>query len=190
MEFICDHCGKIGDQARGAINRARKGGYRLYCSRRCSGLGRRTDTRTLSEKRADKSAYDREYRRKNHAQRKVQKAEYHRRTYDPVKAAVERKKRMPRHIEYCRRPEYKRWKKTYDRKYRAKKLFGPFAEASMLLTDLRYEIKGRMTNAEIAVANQTLNKTQRRRRQTSEEKPRSRPRFRERRDRHQATIGR
>ncbi len=42
-----------------------------------------------------------EYRRKNRAALKAKKAERHKRTYDPVKAAVVRKKRMPRHVEYC-----------------------------------------------------------------------------------------
>lgn len=189
MRIVCENCGKKFDKSPGEVNRARKGGYRLFCGRRCSGLARRSDTRTVAQKRADKATYDAEYRRKNRGLLKRKKAAYFKRTYDPVKAAVERKKNMPRHVAYCRRPEYKRWKKGYDRKYRAKKLFGPFAEAAMLLTDLNHEIKGRMTNEQIAIANQTFNKAQRRRRASKEEPTRTRPRFRDRRDRHQAPFG-
>ena len=82
----------------------------------------------------EKAAYDREYRKKNLAWIKAKKADYFQRTYDPVKAAKERKKRMPEHVEYCRQPKYRAYKRKYDRKRRASK-FGEFAEAYEALKD-------------------------------------------------------
>jgi hypothetical protein len=38
---------------------------------------------------------------------KAKKRAYFERTYDPRKAAVERKKRMHLHVAYCREPRYK-----------------------------------------------------------------------------------
>lgn len=164
MKFRCAHCRKAGDKPKGEVNRARAAGLNLYCNRRCSGLGRR-DGRTKAERVEAKRLYDLAYRAKNLDWIKSKKRAYFKRTYDPVKAAVERKKNMPRHVEYCRRPEYKRWKTTYDRKYRAKKDFGPFAEAAMLLSDLNLEINGRGDRHEIRYQNGGTNKAQRRKRQ-------------------------
>jgi hypothetical protein len=87
-----------------------------------------------------KAEYDREYRRKNRALLKAKKAAYFQRTYDPVKAAKERKKKMSQHIEYCRQPWYKAYKREYDKQRRAGK-FGDFKEAYALLLLLKKEIK-------------------------------------------------
>jgi hypothetical protein len=92
-----------------------------------------------------KAAYDREYRKKNRERLRVEKAAYFQRTYDPVKAAKERKKNMHRHVEYCRQPEYRVWKKGYDRQ-RKLSGFGGFAEAFELLEALRKEIKRQEPN--------------------------------------------
>jgi hypothetical protein len=128
----------------------------------------------------EKRLYDADYRRKNLRRIKAKQRAYHKRTYDPAKAAVERKRRMPWHVEYCRRPEYKAWKSKYDRRHRATKVYGPFAEAAMLTNDLDREIKQRMTTHDIKWENKTANKAQFRRRGATE-KERSRPR---RCDRH------
>ena len=90
-----------------------------------------------------KSEYDRKYRKKNSARLKAEKAAYFQRTYDPVKAAKERKKKMPAHVEYCRQPEYKAWKKEYDKKRRSSK-FGDFADAHVVLLKLIKEIRKQM----------------------------------------------
>jgi cell fate (sporulation/competence/biofilm development) regulator YlbF (YheA/YmcA/DUF963 family) len=90
-----------------------------------------------------KAAYDREYRRKNRKRLKAQKAAYFRATYDPVKAAKERKKRMPYHIAYCRQPWYRNYKREYDRRRRASQ-FGEFAEAYEALKALIKEINRQM----------------------------------------------
>jgi hypothetical protein len=188
MKIRCAHCRKPSDKRSCDVRRAREAGLNIYCNRHCAGLGRRSD-KTKAQKVAEKREYDAAYRQKNLTTLKAKKREYFKRTYDPVKAAVERKKRMPRHVEYCRRPEYKAWKREYDRRYRAAE-FGEFAEAYMLTIDLNREIKGRMTNEEIAHSNGTQNKTQRRRRASAEEPPRSRARFRERRPNHSAAHSR
>lgn len=168
MKYKCAHCGKAADKAAGHVNRARAAGLNLYCNRRCSGLGRRSG-KTKAQKREEKRLYDIVYRAKNREKRKAQKREYHERTYDPVKAAAYRKTRMPYHVEYCRRPDYVKWKKSYDRKYRAKKDFGPFAEAAMVLSDLNLEINGRGNRHEIKYQNGGTNKAQRRKREGRQE---------------------
>lgn len=164
MKLKCDHCGKSIDKPTNEVNRARRGGFRLFCDRRCSGLAKRLH-KTKAQKVEEKRLYDQAYRAANLTLLKAKKRAYHARTYDPVKAAVERKKNMPRHVEYCRRPEYRRWKSGYDRKYRATKDFGPFAEAAMLVADLDREIKQRTDKHEIRYQNGQTNKAQRRKRQ-------------------------
>ena len=97
---------------------------------RCSGLGRRKN-KTDGQKKQEKRLYDMEYRAKNREMLKRKKRAYFQRTYDPAKAAIERKQGMPQHLEYCRRPAYKEWKRDYDRRLRARE-YGPFADAHML----------------------------------------------------------
>lgn len=163
MKYRCAHCGKENDKWAGHVNRARARGLNLYCNRRCSGLGRRLG-KTKAQRVEEKRLYDIEYRANNVEKLKRRHAEYHKRTYDPVKAAIERKKNMPRHVEYCRRPEYKRWKREYDRNYKSKKDYGPFAEAFLMLKDLSTEIKHRGDRHEIKYQNGGTNKAQRRKR--------------------------
>ena len=189
VPITCAHCGKRSNKRRCDVLRAREAGLNIYCNRRCSGLGRRCG-KTKAQRVKEKAKYDADYRAKNRAMLKAKKAAYFQRTYDPVAAAVERKKNMPRHIEYCRRPEYRAWKTIYDRQHLAKKKYGPFAEVAMLTHDLNHEIKQRMTNAEIKWKNETANKAQFRDREGQGEKRTDpRPRFRERRDRSSAPIG-
>lgn len=90
--------------------------------------------------KAEKAAYDREYRKRNRERIKANHAAYFQRTYDPVKAAKERKKKMPQHVEYCRQDWYKAYKRKYDRKRRAAR-FGAFAGAYAMLRKLQKEIK-------------------------------------------------
>lgn len=107
----------------------------------------RSDRRwkTIEEKIALKAAYDRDYRKKNAVRIKADHAAYFQRTYDPVKAAIERKKKMPVHVEYCRQPIYRAYKQGYDRQRRAS-VYGPFAEAYHVLLLLRAEIRRQMPN--------------------------------------------
>jgi len=166
MKILCAHCGKKTEKPTGHVRRSRKDGLLLYCGRTCSGLGRRKG-KTKAQKVAEKRLYDMAYRAKNLERIKSKKRAYFQRTYDPKKAAVQRKKRMHLHVAYCRQPRYKAWKRGYDQKCRAMK-YGPFAEAYLLAVNLNREIKSRTTNYEIRLENQTLNKKQARTRQGSE----------------------
>lgn len=172
MIVRCDYCCQPTDKAPGFVNRARKIGAALYCDRTCAGMARRVPSSKADRVEA-KRLYDAEYRRKNRAMLKAKKAAYFQRTYDPVRAARERRERMPLHVEYCRQPRYKAWKRTYDQKRRDNE-FGPFAEAARLAINLNREIKGRMSNYEIRIQNQTLNKRQSRTRSASETPSRDR----------------
>jgi hypothetical protein len=60
--------------------------------------------------KAAKAAYDKLYRAKNFKRIQANHAAYFQRTYDPAEAAKTRKLRMPRHVEYCRQPRYRRYK--------------------------------------------------------------------------------
>ena len=136
---------------------------KLFCGRACAGLSRR-EVRTKDEFVAAKAAYDRAYRDKNRDVLKVKKHEWHLATYDPERERIKRKARMPQHIEYCRRPEYREWKKAYDRQYRCKTIYGPYWEAASVVMDLDQEIHSRASDYEIRTANGTLNKALQRRR--------------------------
>lgn len=147
------------------LNRALKIGAPLYCGRKCAGLARRLKAPpTDAERKEAKRLYDARRRVEKAEEIKAKKCEYFKRTYDPVTAAEKRKEKMPQHIEYCRRPEYKDWKRDYDSRHLAKKKFGEFAEAALLLQNIEREIEERATRYEIYRANGTLNKAQTRRR--------------------------
>ena len=162
----CAHCDRIAYKGVGAINRAVKVGMRLYCDRACSSAGRRLPVQpTEAEKRSAKAEYDRQYRGRKADELRAKKAAYFRCTYDPDKAREVRKGRAPMHAEYCRRPEYRKWKQDYDRKHLAKKHYGPFAEAALILRDLEEEVSERATRIEIYQANGTINKSIKRRRE-------------------------
>ena len=167
MRFVCAHCQKAGDKPTGEVNRAREAGLNLYCNRRCSGLGRRKH-KTRAQKRAEKAAYDVKYRAANLKEILARKKEYHKRTYDPVKAAAHRKTRMPYHVEYCRQPWYREWKREYDRRRRAGE-FGAFADAYTLTLELNREIKRRDTYDQVKYQNGGTNKAQRREREGRQE---------------------
>ena len=133
----CSLCGK-------SINRPiHKGCKNAFCNRECAGLYKRK-YESDEDFKERKRLYDMEYRKKNMEIIKKKKSEYFKRTYDPKKAAIERKKKMARHVEYCRSPEYKKWKKKYDNKYRAHKYYGDFGECLNLLCELENEIRKRI----------------------------------------------
>lgn len=176
MKYRCAHCGRTADRPAGHVNRSLAQGMRLFCGRKCSGLARRLH-KTEAQRKEEKRLYDIEYHAKNREKLREQKKEYHKRTYDPVKAAKIRKERMPYHVEYCRRPEYRKKKAVYDRRRQDAK-YGEFAEVARITIDLNREIKERMTNEQIDQANGTQNKSQGRRRAGNPEKERSRPRNR------------
>lgn len=162
--ITCAHCGERKAKASGAVNRAKREGRPMFCNRKCFGLSRRQEPRSDVEKKRLKAEYDRDYRARNAALLKIKKAKYFHETYNPEIARIDRKRRSKQHAEYCRRPEYKEWKRGYDRKYRAKKLYGPFAQAALLLADLDREILSRSSRYEVSYGNGTLNKSQNRKR--------------------------
>lgn len=162
---ICPQCGTEFEAKTGALNRAQKIGAPLYCGRECAGLARRLkNPPTEAERKDAKRLYDARRRVEKADEIREKKREYFKRTYDPEKAAKERKLKMPRHVEYCRRPEYKAWKSDYDKRYRTRKEFGEFAEAALMLQDIEREIDQQATRYEIYRANGTLNKALMRRR--------------------------
>lgn len=166
----CAHCGERSFKPVGAVNRAKARGAPLYCNRECAGLGRQKH-KTAEQIKAEKADYDRQRRAKLAERLRMEKAAYYRAKVaaDPggvrAQERAYRQTRKAAHAEYCRRPEYRDWKSSYDRKYRAQKDFGPFAEAALVLRDLEGEITRRATRTEIYAENGTLNKTQRRKRE-------------------------
>jgi hypothetical protein len=104
---------------------------------------------------------------------KTKKHQYHQRTYDPKKAAVARKKTMKRHVEYCRQPWYKAWKREYDIRHQASK-FGAYADAYRLTVELKREIKRRFNHEEIKYEEGSRNKAQQREREAGQGPSRNR----------------
>ena len=163
IEIICPVCQKSALKESGAVNRAKGCGSPIYCGRACAGVGRRKGL-SKAERVEAKRLYDIGYRANNQAMLKEKKAARFQATYDPEKARIERKKNMARHVEYCRRPEYRQWKADYDKRYLAEKEFGEFAESALLLRKIESEIESRATRYEIYSMNGTLNKALTRRR--------------------------
>lgn len=100
------------------------------------------------------------YREENLETLKTKKSRYFKETYDPKKAAIERKARMAYHVEYCQSPDYKAWKAEYDKGYRAKKEYGEFWECFLLSLEIRNETLERMSDYEIRLGKGTLGRTQ------------------------------
>ena len=163
MKFNCAYCRREAQRPAGHINRSLARGDKVYCSRLCSGYGRRKH-KSKAQKVEEKRVYDMEYRQRNMERLTQAKREYHKRTYDPAKEAFKRKAKMPRHVEYCRQPAYRAYKAQYDREYRAKKEYGEFWECSLLAEDIRNEALKRMTDYEIRLTKGTLNKCLQRKR--------------------------
>ena len=168
--FNCAYCGKENWRHTGLVNRARRLGLNLYCNRECAGLGRRKNY-TEDEKKKAKKLYDIEYRKKNKERIKRKKAEYFQKTYNPEKAAKERAEKKEWWIravqaqkKIINTPQYRAYKKEYDRKYRAKKLYGEYNEAYLKLRELEDLILSKATKYEICLQNGTLNKKTERKR--------------------------
>lgn len=71
---------------------------------------------------------------------------------------------MPEHLEYCRSPEYRKWKSNYDKEYRAKKNYGEFAECFLLTQQVRSECLSQASDYQIRQDKSTLGKAQQRKR--------------------------
>jgi hypothetical protein len=145
---FCGYCEGIVPQSQSSIRRALREGKPLYCNRVCFGLARRDpNPPTPDQKKEAKRAYDARRRTEKATEISATKAAYYRRTRDPVKERERRTENMGRHVEYCRRPEYRTYKAAYDREYRAKE-YGEYAEAYLLLLELEREIRSQATSYE------------------------------------------
>lgn len=126
-------CSKPFDISTGHYNRAMKVSGVVYCCREHARIARR---KTTDEKKATKALYDKTI--SVTPERKQKQKEYYKKAYlaNPEKYKQIRKNQYSKHLEYLRTPEYKEWKQKYDRKHLAKKHFGVFWEAALLLNDL------------------------------------------------------
>lgn len=163
FSFLCPMCMCETQKERSAYNRAQRSGLAFYCGRKCAGAARRNN-KDRDAKIAEKAEYDRLYRLKNREVLRAKKAVYYAKNHDREKEREIRKLRMPKHVEYCRRPEYKAYKKSYDRKYRAERLYGDFSESYLFLLEIENEVSDRATRTEIYTSNGILNKALKRKR--------------------------
>lgn len=151
MNVICAQCYKEYECATGHYNRSMKIGAKLFCSQACAGLFRRNKNPLTEEQRkAKKAKYDLE-RRSIHGDRiRKQKRDAYYANHEAhlAKAKIYRKKRMPKHVEYCRQESYKAKKKAYDADRRFK-AFGPFEEVARILDQVEKEISSQASRYDI-----------------------------------------
>lgn len=164
VQLPCAHCGKVGKKRVGDFNRAQANGKPLFCGKVCFGLSRRKH-KPDDQKRAEKAEYDRQYQAKNREMLKAKKAAAYAANPNRERERAYRKANMARHVEYCRRPEYKQYKREYDQIYRAKQDYGEFWEASIIAIQIDAEVKERASRYEIYMERGTINKTQQRKRE-------------------------
>ena len=162
MNFICPQCHENAHVSTGSYNYRIKKGWKVYCSRTCSSAARRKWTE--EEKKQIKSNYDRQRKSSFSEERlkdfRKQKHEYFKKTYDKEKAAITRQARMPKHVEYCRRPEYRAKKRAYDEERVAKNSYGEFWEAAIVLKNLEVEVDNREAKSDLKL----VTKSQKRKR--------------------------
>lgn len=161
VKIKCDYCGKEIEKYIGYVNRAKEEGLRQFCDKKCAGLGRRSNE-TEEEKKLIKYFYDAFRAIVFEKKFKKQNAEYFRKDYaaNPEKYRAQRKAGQEKHNEYCRQPEYKKWKQEYDKKYRAKKIYGKLWESAIALNELAKVVDNRQAKQD----QKTINKTQNRKR--------------------------
>lgn len=166
MKAKCAYCCNMFEIYTGHYNRAMSLGLNVYCNRTCSGLGRRTNE-TPEEKKVYKQWYDLFIRESMTDEEKAIKmmnaAILFQLDYraNPDKYKKERQRKMPMHVEYCRNPEYKKWKKGYDEQYRAKKDYGEYWEAAIALKNLDKEIDYRESKRQNKLYNKSTTKRKR-----------------------------
>lgn len=162
----CAHCDNEVKQSISAINRAHKNGLPIFCNKTCFGLSRRLkNPPTLEQRKESKRIYDAKRRIEKIEEIREKKRIYYANNHDREKEREYRKNNMWKHVEYCRNPEYKKYKSKYDRRYRAIKYYGEYAESALILLDLENELDARATRYEIYSTNGTLNKALKRRRE-------------------------
>lgn len=159
MKTNCAHCNKEFEIYIGHYNRAKKLGRPVYCDKICSGFGRRKH-KTEEQKKREKAEYDKIYSEKNKEKKKRWVVEYRKRPHVKELERQARKRRSAKHSEYCRQPEYKKWKKEYDLQRQAKLKYDEYWESAVALRKIENEIDRHQANME----NQTYNKSQKRKR--------------------------
>jgi hypothetical protein len=168
VKATCPHCRSFFEAKTAHVNRAAKIGAPLYCGKVCAGLARRLkNPPTDEQRRAAKAAYDAKRRESEKRDALLaKKRDHYCANHERLKAehAEYRAAHMHRHVEYCRKPEYRAKKSVYDRTRRAEQNFGDFSEAALLLADIEREIAERASKYEIYLTNGTINKAQQRRR--------------------------
>lgn len=154
MRVRCEQCGKECEKSPGHVTRSRKLGMKLFCGQKCFGLSRRTN-KSKQERKEYKMFYDCFFRVFNMSRIKRRKSKYFQKDYEanPEKYRKERERRRKAHLEYCRSPAYKKWKKRYDEKHRAKKKYGDYAEAFILVNKIAALVDNRAAMYEKGIIN-------------------------------------
>jgi hypothetical protein len=162
VKIICPYCNKESEVRTGCVNRAKKLRVPIYCGRVCSGLARRVN-RTTEECKKIKADYDKA-RLNGPLRDKIleEKRQYAKTEAGRASQKRNRTKRMPLHVEYCRQPQYKEYKKQYDKTRVAKQNYGEFWEASIVCNQLEEIILPEKHEAKIQKG--TYNKSQKRKR--------------------------
>lgn len=165
VKIVCPFCKCSVDRDLGDVNRAKKLGNPIYCSKKCSGLARRNN-KSIEQKKAEKAEYDRKYREKNDAELRIKRHNWFMQDYTkyPEKYKKERQRRYANHLKYLQTPEYKAWKKEYDQKYRSNKFYGEFGECAIILFEIEKIIKDNTDRFELGYEMKTVNKSQNRKR--------------------------
>lgn len=135
VQITCARCGAVAQRQAGHVNRSVRLGRPLYCTQECAGLARR---KSEEEKKARLAEYDRAYRQANRDRRRQLANDWNRR--NPEKGKQARAARVPYHVEYCRRPEYKEYKRQADIRIRMAP-YGEFGEAYRILLELEKHIR-------------------------------------------------
>jgi hypothetical protein len=172
--FACVRCGGPGHRRTGDVNRAKRLGLPLYCSRACSGPGagetrRKNPPRESPAGIAHKAAYDKARRDALGETLRASKREAYHRLVATRGGEVRAKQKAYRdanvdyHNEYCRRPEYREKKHTYD--VRRHWAGDEWADAAVVMRVVEDEIDKRATKGQIAEQKGTVNKCQTRRRE-------------------------
>jgi hypothetical protein len=162
MKVTCEYCGVDIEKATGHVNRARKLGMGLFCDRVCFGLHKRVD-RTDEEKKKIKYEYDKKRRAELKDILKQKQKAYNESPAGRAMQKRHREKRKEFHKEYIKSDRYRAWKKNYDEKYHAKKNYGEFFEAAIVLKRIEEVILPEKQESKIQKG--TYNKSQKRKRQ-------------------------
>lgn len=162
--ILCIVCNKSKEKENGAITRAKKNGINIYCGRLCADIGRRS-SKTKEQKRVEKAKYDQGYRVDNKEILRKKKSDFCKTKKGREMQKRARQKGKDYRAEYIKSDNYVAWKKKYDRKYRAKKDYGEFWECQVLSLEIAEEVEKTTSDYEIRLINQTLNKSQKRKRE-------------------------